>query len=200
MHAHASRFQYLRNEQSQFAIAKNGKVGAFRNPDLIKDLASSRKRLNEYRLFRRYRVRNNVKIRFGQGQKLSECAGVANDTQHCTLGAVPAKSSPAPLTTAARKVDFTCDTPADKPGGIRLHDLADKFMPRCSPETIVAVLQFDIGVTDSSAQKPDQSKARRPSWFPKISDSHSTVFQVDRKHARNYTTEWQRHCCSFGSD
>src|SRR5512144_2990716 len=101
MHAHARRFQYLRNEQSQFAIAKNGKLGALRNPDLIKDLASSRKRLNEYRLFRRYRVRNDVKIRFRQGQEFSECAGVANNTQHCTPGAVPAKSSPAPLTAAA---------------------------------------------------------------------------------------------------
>ena len=141
-----------------------------------------------------------MEIRFRQSQKLSECAGVANNTQHGTLGAVPAKSSPAPLTTAARKVDFAGDTPPNKPGGICLNDLAYKFMPWCSAETIVAVLQLDIGVADSPAQEPDQCKARRPSWFPRISDSHSTVFEVDRKHARNYTMEWQRHCSSFGSD
>ena len=188
MHPHAHRLQCLRDEQSEFTVAQHGHIRAFRNPYLFKDLACCSKRLDKYRLFRRHRIWNDVEIRFGKSQKFPECARVANNTQHGALRAVPAKSFPAPVAPAARKVDLAGHTPPNKLGGICFNDLTDEFVPWCSAETIVAALQLDIGLTDPSTQEPDQCKTRRTRWFPRISNSDSTVLKVDRKHPRNYTT------------
>jgi threonine synthase len=123
-----------------------------------------------------------MQILFGQRQEFPEGAGLFDDSEHGATRAMPSQPSLAPLATAACQIDFADYTVADQLRIIRRDYLADEFVPGRSTKAIVAALQFQVGIADSSAQQPDQCKSWRPPGARLVAHKHCAVVKTNREH------------------
>jgi hypothetical protein len=127
-HAVAGGLQDLRNEQPKLAVTEHRDLGAAREISLIENLARRGKGFGKDRDFIGYRLRNDVKINFGQRQKFAKGARVPNDPKNLTRWAVPAKAALAPITTPAGEVDFADNPASGQTRIVGLNDLPNELM------------------------------------------------------------------------
>jgi threonine synthase len=123
-----------------------------------------------------------MQIALRQRQEFAESAGVFYNPEHGAPGAMPSQPSPAPLACAAGEIDLANDTLADPIRIVRGDDLADELVPGRSAKTVIAALQFEIGVADSATEQPDQSKSVGPPRGTLLAHRDCDVVKTNRNH------------------
>jgi hypothetical protein len=79
----------------------------------------------------------------------------------------------------ARQVDLAHHTLADQPGTVRLHYFAHEFVTRRAGESIVAALQFEVGIADPTVNQTNEGESARTPRFPRLAHLHSAIFKMD---------------------
>src|SRR5439155_27287706 len=88
----------------------------------------------------------------------------------------------APVAAAATQIDLAHHAPPDQVAPVRLHHFAHELVPWYARETVIAALQFEVGIADAAAQQPDQ---RKSSWRARTRNAFhrdTAIFEVNRKH------------------
>src|SRR5579863_950659 len=183
MHGIPVGLQNLGCQKPQLPIAQHGDRAPARYPHLIQNLASCGKRFGEHRRLGGNRIRYHVQIAFRQSQKFAKSPGMAHNAEHGTIRTVAAQTAPAPGTVAACEIDFADHALADQVARIRGHHFAYKFMPGHAGKSVIAALQFEIGVANAAEQEPDQSETLRPVRLRVFADRNLPGIQVDCNHS-----------------
>jgi hypothetical protein len=149
MHTHSIGFQDLRNQQSQFPIAKDGDFLSGGYADLVQDFACSSQRLDKHSMVGRHFGRDFMQVRLRQRQNFSKRSRVFDDSKNPSTRTVAPKPAVTPFAAAARQVDLTYNTAPDPTPVIGLDDLPNELVTGGSRESVIAALQFDIGIADT---------------------------------------------------
>jgi len=123
-----------------------------------------------------------MQIALRQSQKLAERAGMLDDSQHSPMRTVTAEAAPAPFTFLASEIDLAYHSMTDPTGRVRLHYFADEFMAGRPAKSVIAALEFQIGIADSSVQQPDEREPSGPRRAPLVHHSDLSVFQTNGEH------------------
>src|SRR5579859_4978862 len=105
-----------------------------------------------------------------------------HDPEHRALRAMPAEAPPAPVAAAATQVDLSHYALPDQFAPPRLHHLTHKLVSRNAGETVIAALQFQIGIADAAAQQPDQRESLRRARPRNSFQRHAPIFYVNCNH------------------
>jgi hypothetical protein len=108
---------------------------------------------------------------------------MAQDPKNLARRTVPAQATLTPIATPACEVDFANHSASDQTRVVGIDDFPNEFMSRNTFEPVVPAKQFDIRVTDAATQKPDNGITLWAAGFRDLSDSHATLFKMDRDHA-----------------
>jgi len=117
-----------------------------------------------------------------QCEDFSKSSIMAHDAENASPGTMSAQPFQTPFAPAACKIDFADDSPSQKPGIIRIHNLADKFVAWYTRKPIIAAQQFKIGVAYPPRYQADRGK---PFWAPRavnIANSHTAPVDVHSQH------------------
>jgi threonine synthase len=105
-----------------------------------------------------------------------------DDSEHGAAETVAAERATAVFAHSAGEVDFSAHTLALDRGVVAINNLTDKLMSGRSTETIVAALEFEIGIADAGGEHAQQSEAGRALWDGPTLESNVPGFEVNRKH------------------
>jgi hypothetical protein len=101
----------LRNEQPELSIAQYRDLRAVWNVRLVENLACGCQRFDKNGFLVGNRSMYLMKVGFRQCQKFSKRTGMLQDAQDSPLWTMTAQPPSAPVTVAARQVDFSNNTP-----------------------------------------------------------------------------------------
>jgi hypothetical protein len=170
----------------EFAVAKDCGGGESANRDLVQDLASGGKGLDEDSLFVGDVGRNWVEIFERESEIFGEGAIVSDDAEDGAPVAVRLQAAAAEIADefeaigGTRNVDFPGDTFADPafPGCAGdsgdLQNLSDEFMAGDAKKMMVAAKDFDVSVADARQVNANERPAvaqsgQRPTNFAQFS-------------------------------
>src|SRR5688572_30225587 len=92
------------------------------------------------------------------------------------------ETSPAPVATPAREIDFANNPPAKQLRTVGLDDFPNKLVSRCACESVVPAKEFEIGIADASAHQSNHRIALRPARLRHLPYRGTTLLKVDRNH------------------
>src|ERR1019366_4279008 len=176
--------QDLCDEQPQLAVTQDGHRGATRDPHLVENLARRGERLGENSSLRGDRIGYNVQVRFGQREEFAKRAGVTHNPEHGARGAMPPEAAPAPRTVAARKIDLADHALADQVLRIGRNNLTYEFMAGHARKSVIAALEFEIGVADACLNEADQGEAFGAFGWGRLPEFNSALIQLEGEHFR----------------
>src|SRR5258706_2552793 len=102
------------------------------------------------------------------------------DSQHRALRTMAPQTSPAPVALAASQVDFAHHAVSQQAPVIGFNNLAYELVARRSRKTVVASLQFQVGVADAAAQQANPRKAFRAPRQVHAAHTHTSRLQMKR--------------------
>jgi threonine synthase len=178
--------QHMSDEETEFAIAEHGHLGAARNANLVEDFAGGRERFHENGLFGGELLRQYVEIPLGQGEKLSEGARMIDDAKDRSVRTVPAELARAPFAFAAVEVDLAHHAAAEQTGIGSRHDLPGKLVAGAAGEAVIAAEKFEVGIADAGRKQPDQRVPFRRARHGRVDYGDLAAFEMDGKHERKY--------------
>ena len=88
----------------------------------------------------------------------------------------------APLAVAAGQINLSDNALADPVRIVRSDHFAHEFVSRRSAKAVIAALEFEIGIADSAAEQPDQSKSVGPPRAMLVAHRDHTIVQTNREH------------------
>src|SRR5438874_477621 len=131
------RVQDLRDQKPQFAVAEHRHTLTFGSLDLIENLARGGDGFNEHRMLGRDRAGYLAKIAQWERQIFGERSRVFDDAEYTALRTMAAEASRAPVAIPAGQVDLSSNPLAHPFAIIGFHYFADKFVSRCTGESVV---------------------------------------------------------------
>lgn len=175
----AAGLEHLGDEEAEFAIAENGDALGAQAAELLLDLAGGGDGFDEDGFFVREGRGDGEEVRFGEREILGEGAGVLDDAEDGTGGAVAFEAFLAGGAGVAGEVDFADDTLADPGGGVRFFDDADELMAGATGEAVVSAEEFEIGVADAGEGEADAGVAAGSAGLRDLMDLDALVFEMD---------------------
>ena len=159
VYARAVGLQHLRDQQSQLSVAQDGHGIAFGNIHLVQNFARSRKRLQKHGVAGSNPRWNDMQIPLRQRQEFAECPRVFYDAQYLALRTMAAQAARAPFALCTGDVDFPDYSLADEVAVVRPGHFTNELVARNACKTVVAALEFQIGVADSAYQQTNDGEA-----------------------------------------
>src|SRR6185312_10523870 len=174
--------KHLCDQKSELAIAEHRDRRATGHRYLIENFAGRCKRLGEDSEFSWNRIGHYMQVPLRQSQELTESAGMAHDTEHSPVRAMPLHAAPAHRAAIAREVDFADDAPADELVRIGLDDFANELVSRHARKSVVSALKLQVRIADAATQQTYEREtlgALRARTFPQFD---ATRFEMDGLH------------------
>jgi hypothetical protein len=125
-----------------------------------------------------------MEITLRQGEEFPKSTGMPNDSEHCPVRTVTSESAAAPVARIAREINLADDALSDEMRCICFDNLSDELMSGCSAKTVVAPLQFDVGVADAADQQPDGCKSFGSPRLCGFANRNAAIFEMNGDHCR----------------
>ena len=181
----AVRREGLRDQESEFPVTQNCHSRALWNLDLIQNFARGGDRLRKDGALIPHGARDLAEILFGQREELGEGAGMLDDPEDTSMGAVTLQTSTTPVAFLTSEIDFSDDALPDPFGGVRLYDIGDEFVSRASAKPVIAALQLQVGVADSRQSQAQQCITLGPFRLGRFPNFNIPALEMNRDHVES---------------